>query len=201
MSKKREIPEVNAGSMADIAFLLLIFFLVTTTIENDKGLTRILPKDKGDSKIKERNLFKVNLNAENKLLVEDEIIAISDLQEKAIAFLDNGGKTEGEEHCSYCKGERSSISSDNPKKAIISLSSARESNYGFYITVQNELVGAYTALRNRESLKLYGTSYEKLLEDYNSGKLSNTAKSNIKSKIELIRALYPLKLSEAEITN
>ena len=201
MSIKREIPEVNAGSMADIAFLLLIFFLVTTTIENDKGLNRTLPTDTEASTIRERNLFRVNLNSQNELLVEGEVIPISDLQEKAIAFLDNGGVLEGEEHCDYCLGEHNDKSSDNPKKAIISLSSARESSYGFYITVQNELVSAYTILRNRESLKLYGISYKKLLEDYADVSLSNSDKLKTKSRIELIRALYPLKLSEAEITN
>ena len=73
MSIKRELPEVNAGSMADIAFLLLIFFLVTTTIETDKGLNRKLPDMTNDSRIRERNLFMVNLNGTNELLVEGEL--------------------------------------------------------------------------------------------------------------------------------
>jgi biopolymer transport protein ExbD len=199
MAIKREIPEVNAGSMADIAFLLLIFFLVTTTIETDKGLNRMLPTDEEGSKIKEKNLFRVSLNAKNEILVEDTLTDISFLREKAIAFLDNGGILEGEEHCSYCRGERNKKSSDNPKKAIISLSNARETNYGSYITVQNELVGAYTYLRNRESLKMYGISYTGLLDDYSNVGLSYSDKLKIKEKIELLRALYPLKLSEAEI--
>jgi hypothetical protein len=113
--------------------------------------------------------------------------------------LDNGGILEGEEHCSYCRGERNKKSSDNPKKAIISLSNTRETNYGSYITVQNELVGAYTYLRNRESLKMYGISYTGLLDDYSNVGLSYSDKLKIKEKIELLRALYPLKLSEAEI--
>jgi biopolymer transport protein ExbD len=199
MAIKREIPEVNAGSMADIAFLLLIFFLVTTTIETDKGLNRMLPTDEEGSKIKEKNLFRVSLNAKNEILVEDTLTDISFLREKAIAFLDNGGILEGEEHCSYCRGERNKKSSDNPKKAIISLSNTRETNYGSYITVQNELVGAYTYLRNRESLKMYGVSYTGLLDDYSNVGLSYSDKLKIKEKIELLRALYPLKLSEAEI--
>lgn len=199
MAIKREIPEVNAGSMADIAFLLLIFFLVTTTIETDKGLNRMLPTDEEGSKIKEKNLFRVSLNANNEILVEDTLTDISFLREKAIAFLDNGGILEGEEHCAYCKGERNSKSSDNPKKAVISLSNTRETNYGAYITVQNELVGAYTHLRNRESLKMYGVSYTELLDDYSNVGLSNSDKLKIKEKIELMRVLYPLKLSEAEI--
>jgi biopolymer transport protein ExbD len=199
MAIKREIPEVNAGSMADIAFLLLIFFLVTTTIETDKGLNRMLPTDEEGSKIKEKNLFRVSLNAKNEILVEDTLTDISFLREKAIAFLDNGGILEGEEHCSYCRGERNKKSSDNPKKAIISLSNTRETNYGSYITVQNELVGAYTYLRNRESLKMYGISYTGLLDDYSNVGLSYSDKLKIKEKIELLRALYPLKLSEAEI--
>lgn len=201
MSIKREIPEVNAGSMADIAFLLLIFFLVTTTIETDKGLNRILPADLEGSRIKEKNVLRVSLNEENELLVGDELIDLSDLRDKAIAFLDNGGIIQGEEHCSYCKGMKSPESSDNPVKAVISLSNTRETNYGHYIAVQNELVGAYTDLRNRESLKLYGSPYTALVEVYNSGELSNSKQLEVKKKIELIRTLYPLKLSEAEILN
>lgn len=199
MALKRQIPEVNAGSMADIAFLLLIFFLVTTTIEIDKGLNRMLPTDEEGSKIKEKNLLRVSLNANNEILVEDTLTDISDLRKKAIVFLDNGGILKGEERCSYCNGLQSKKSSDNPKKAVISLANTRETNYGTYITVQNELVGAYTHLRNRESLKRYGVSYTDLLDDYNKPQILSKDKLNAKNKIEFIRGLYPLKLSEAEI--
>ncbi|MDT0605729.1 ExbD/TolR family protein [Croceitalea rosinachiae] len=201
MAIKRETPEVNAGSMADIAFLLLIFFLVTTTLETDAGLSRKLPTTNDPSKIKERNLFRVNLNGSNQLLVEGQVLDIKDLREEAIAFLDNGRLYSGDGYCSYCKGNRDDLSSDNPQKAIISLSNTRETNYGHYITVQNELVGAYNALRNREAMRIYRVSYEDLMADYEDGKLSQEDKAVFKAKIEKIRELFPKNLSEAELNS
>ena len=137
---KRSAPEVNAGSMADIAFLLLIFFLVTTTIETDSGLNRKLPpidEIEDPPIIKEKNIFTVVVNKNNQLLAEEELIDISDLRALAVEFLDNGGG-EGEEACDYCQGARDSKSSDNPDKAIISLKNDRETSYKVYIAVQNE---------------------------------------------------------------
>ena len=199
MALNRETPEVNAGSMADIAFLLLIFFLVTTTIETDKGLNRMLPSTSEVSDIKEKNLFRVSLNSDNELLVEDELTSITDLRKKAMTFLDNGGIKTGDAYCNYCLGERDSKSSDNPQKAIISLSSTRGANYGIYVAVQNELVGAYNDLRNREALRLYKTSYEELTEAYNDSDVLKPDKVLLKKKIEGVRNLFPQKFSEAEI--
>ena len=101
---KRSVPVVNAGSMADIAFLLLIFFLVTTTIETDSGLNRKLPPIEeviDPPIIKERNIFTVVVNKNNQLLVEEELKDISDVRTLAIEFLDNGGGA-GEDSCDYC---------------------------------------------------------------------------------------------------
>ena len=113
---RRATPEVNAGSMADIAFLLLIFFLVTTTIEKDKGIARQLPPIEPPTEapplIKEKNLFIVNVNKDDQLLVEDNLMELKDLRQAAIDFLDNGGAPQGSpEYCSYCKGARSASSS------------------------------------------------------------------------------------------
>ncbi|WP_132066258.1 ExbD/TolR family protein, partial [Aquimarina spinulae] len=148
---RRAAPEVNAGSMADIAFLLLIFFLVTTTIETDTGISRKLPPPQEEEieppVLKQKNIFVVELNKNNDLLVEEAPMELKDLREAAIKFLDNGGGR-GEEACSYCQGDRDPSSSDNPTKAVISLNNNRETNYGAYIAVQNELVAAYTTLRN-----------------------------------------------------
>ena len=94
---RRSSPEVNAGSMADIAFLLLIFFLVTTTIETDSGISRKLPpmeESEEDVVIKQKNIFTVLLNGKDQLLVEDELMDLKELRESAIEFLDNGGGTE-----------------------------------------------------------------------------------------------------------
>ena len=120
---RRSSPEVNAGSMADIAFLLLIFFLVTTTIETDSGISRKLPpieEDQEDVIIKQKNIFTVLLNGKDQILIEDELMVLEDVRAAAIEFLDNGGGI-GEDSCDYCKGNRDPKSSDNPDKAIISL--------------------------------------------------------------------------------
>ena len=165
---RRSSPEVNAGSMADIAFLLLIFFLVTTTIETDSGISRKLPpmeESEEDVVIKQKNIFTVLLNGKDQLLVEDELMVLEDLRESAIEFLDNGGGT-GEDACTYCKGKRDPKSSDNPDKAIISLKNERETSYAIYISVQNELVAAYTHLRNIRAQELYGESYSEMMKNY-----------------------------------
>ncbi len=94
---KRAAPEVNAGSMADIAFLLLIFFLVTTTIETDSGINRKLPPTDevvDPPIIKERNIFTVVVNKNNQLFVEEEPMEISEIRQAAMEFLDNGGGKE-----------------------------------------------------------------------------------------------------------
>ncbi|TPN86159.1 ExbD/TolR family protein [Aquimarina algicola] len=197
---RRAAPEVNAGSMADIAFLLLIFFLVTTTIETDSGISRKLPPPQEDNVeppvLKQKNIFVVELNKNNDLLVEEVPMELKDLREAAIKFLDNGGGR-GEDACKYCQGAKDPSSSDNPTKAVISLRNNRETNYATYIAVQNELVAAYTTLRDRESNKLFGKSFtqmEKELKDVNySG-----SKDKLKEDIKKIQLLFPEKLSEAE---
>ncbi|WP_179344331.1 ExbD/TolR family protein [Winogradskyella ursingii] len=198
---KRAAPEVNAGSMADIAFLLLIFFLVTTTIEKDKGLLRSLPPiDDSEVEppiIKEKNIFTVLINRNNQLLVEDEEMKLTNLKEAAIDFLDNGGGTNAAgESCTYCKGDRSESSSDHPDKAIISMKHDRETSYEKYIEVQNELVAAYNYLREREAQRLFNRSYQSMLEEKEKNQFSKDEKLN--DQIERIKDLYPMKLSEAE---
>jgi hypothetical protein len=196
---KRAAPEVNAGSMADIAFLLLIFFLVTTTIETDTGLNRKLPPIDENTEppiIKQKNIFTVLINGKNQLLVEDELMDLKDLRKAAVEFLDNGGGT-GEDACSYCKGKRSPESSDNPDKAIISLKNERETTYSTYISVQNELVAAYNQLRDRRATELYGITFgqmQKNVADVNW--VGN--KTKLKEQIEKIQAEYPQKLSEVQ---
>ena len=202
---KRALPEVNAGSMADIAFLLLIFFLVTTTIASDTGINRKLPPKFDEEnitppKIKEKNLFTVIVNKNNQLLVEDENMELKNLREAAIAFLDNGGGTKadlGSKYCDYCRGKRDPESSDNPEKAVISLQNSRETNYGVYIGIQNELVAAYTFLRNREAKRLYGETYQSMQARYKDAN-DLEDKDELKAKLDEVKKLYPEKLSEAE---
>ena len=200
---KRAAPEVNAGSMADIAFLLLIFFLVTTTIETDSGINRKLPPTDevvDPPIIKERNIFTVVVNKNNQLLVEEKPLDLANLRQAAIEFLDNGGGS-GEEACNYCQGNRDSSSSDNPDKAIISLKNDRETQYKVYIAVQNELVAAYNVLRNREFARLnpnMGISYVEADLIYSDPRTTGDDKANLKEKLDVVKLLYPQKLSEAE---
>ena len=169
---RRENPEINAGSMADIAFLLLIFFLVTTTMNVDSGVSKKLsekpPADYVPPVIKEKNIFEVSINRNNELLVEGERMDIKNLKEAAIDFIDNGGGEGKAENgvatgpCDYCKGERSESSSDHPNKAIISVQSDRLTEYGTYLAVQDQLLRAYTSLRNRLSMEKYKMPFTEL---------------------------------------
>ena len=173
-SKDRLSNEINAGSMADIAFLLLIFFLVTTTIVSDKGILVGLPpwseEEPDIAKLKERNVFSVLVNADNQLLVRGEPTDIRDLRERTKEFIINPEKLEN--------------MSEDPTKAIVSLKNDRGTQYGTYLEVYNEVKAAYNELRDEEAKKRYGKEYQYLNKDQ--------AKS--------IRDAIPLILSEAEPT-
>lgn len=199
---KRDAPEVNAGSMADIAFLLLIFFLVTTTIEVDSGISRLLPPmqppEEEPEIIKQKNIFQVIVNRTDQLLVEDQLMGLTDIKEAAKKFIDNGGGV-GEDACSYCQGMRDPSSSDNPSKAVVSLQNDRETSYKMYISVQNELVAAYTELRNEYAERTYGKSYEEILTEFDKVYLGKNDK--LKDQIEDIKKKYPQIISEATTKN
>ena len=199
---KRAAPEVNAGSMADIAFLLLIFFLVTTTIEKDSGINRKLPpmeESDEDVIIKQKNIFTVLLNKNDQLLVEDEVMEVKNLRAAAVEFLDNGG----DGSCDFCQGAKSTSSSDNPDKAIISLKNDRETSYSAYITVQNELVAAYNELRNRRALEI---GYQEGFPDMDFVTMQKNYrnvqwvgnKEKLKELINQIKIEIPQKLSEVQ---
>ncbi len=135
-NKGRENPEINSSSMADIAFLLLIFFLVTTTIANDKGLLIPLPPDPDqmedlDIKIPERNLFKIQINSADKMLVEGEPFTNDpkELKQMIKDFVNNNG--------------RDPESSDNPQKAIVSLKTDRGTTQAKFIEVLDNIQAAY----------------------------------------------------------
>ncbi len=175
-SRDRLSNEINAGSMADIAFLLLIFFLVTTTIAVDKGITVKLPpwseEPPEDVKLKGRNVFRVLVNANNELLVRGEPAQVNGLRERAKEFIINPQQRED--------------LAEKPTKAIISLKNDRGTNYETYIGVYNELKAAYNELWNDEAQKLIGKPY--------SDDLPIEIKRQIKGKI-------PFVLSEAEPTS
>ncbi|MDX6745197.1 biopolymer transporter ExbD [Polaribacter sp. PL03] len=204
---RRENPEINAGSMADIAFLLLIFFLVTTTMNVDSGISKKLsdkpPEDYVPPIIKEKNIFEVNINRNNDLLVEGDRMDIKNLKAAAISFIDNGGGDGKVEEgvatgpCTYCKGDKNPSSSDHPNKAIISVQSDRGTEYGTYLKVQNELIRAYSDLRNRLSKERYGIPFPELEESYKDDR----ANLELKKKVEDIKRSYPEIISDSEPTS
>ncbi len=200
MSRK-QLPEINAGSMADIAFLLLIFFLVTTTLNVDSEIIRKLSKQQENVPkiINDRNILEVNINKNNKLFVDGKIIKINELRQIAINFIDNGaGLDIYKKPCYWCQGKKEKNSSDHPSKAFISLKTDRTTSYETYISVLDILNSSYTNLRNKLSVKMYHKNYVSLLDDL---KKDTKNKKSIEQKINTIRDKYPLLISDAEINN
>ena len=199
---RRENSEINAGSMADIAFLLLIFFLVTTTMDVDSGISRKLPEKSEDTPeviIKEKNVLDITVNRNNQLLVENEFVQVTDIRQLAMDFIDNGGGLSTPKDgnpgvpCDYCNGAKDPASSDHPTKAIISLQSDRGTTYGMYVSIQNEIEAAYNDLRNKRSLSLYQRTYKDMLRDY-----KDNPSESLKEKINRLKDEYPQIISEPE---
>ena len=182
----------NAGSMADIAFLLLIFFLVTTTMDTDSGISRKLPpmpeenQQKSSDKIKERNVFVVLINKNNQLLVEGEPMDARQLREKAKEFIDNPANNPKLPEKKLTDIDGKYFGRGYPgSKCVISLQNDRSTSYGTYIMVQNELAAAYNELRDELAMKPFAEKYKELS----------------KSKQALIKKIYPQRISEAEPKN
>jgi len=183
----RKVPEIPSASLADIAFMLLIFFLVTTTMDVDSGLERRLPqwvdpeqlKD-DDQQIKERNVFVVLVNRNNELLVEGEYADIENLRERTKEFMANPNNAENlpekePEQIPY-------FGEVMVTKGVISLRNDLDTKYGTYIAVQNELVAAINELREELAREKFGKSYDDLDDDQQ----------------DAIRDIYPSRISEAE---
>lgn len=141
-------PSVNAGSMADIAFLLLIFFLVTSMIPNDKGIAHNLPQAcppgaDCNIPIKKNNLLQLTVNKSGEILANENPTPIEDLKEEIKNFIDNNAN----KNCMYCKGQHRPEASDSPKKASLALAIHREAPYQSYIAVQDAIAKAYFELR------------------------------------------------------
>ncbi|WP_299099864.1 biopolymer transporter ExbD [uncultured Winogradskyella sp.] len=182
-SFRRHSATVNAGSMADIAFLLLIFFLVTTTISADKGILRQLPKicETGNcvADIAERNLLRIGVNDNQEIMIDGTIVTLHEIKPKVEAFLDNNGLST----CDYCVGSKDAESSDHPKKAVISLSHASLTKYDNFLAVQDEITKAYYKLRARYAQQ----TFNKLPEDLT------------KSELKLVQEAYPFIVSEVMV--
>jgi len=197
---RRAAPEINAGSMADIAFLLLIFFLVTTTMDVDTGLTRRLPPmpeedvPEEEIKVKERNIFQVLVNANNDLLVEGEPMLVSSLREEAKRFI-IGDPTGRNEEFPELKPTTIPIFGDvMVSKQIVSLQNDRGTSYEMYIKVQNELVAAYNEVRNEYAQEKFGKTMAELDK---AAEKSEKAKQQLKA----VKKFYPQRISEAEPKN
>ena len=187
--KKRSMPGINSSSTADIAFMLLIFFLTTTSMDTDRGLARRLPnppdpnvKQNDDIIVKERNVLQVRLNKDNQLMVGSEYLDIKHLRAKAKEFVANPNNEESlpEKHLKNIPllGGDCMIT----EKHVISVQNDVGTSYQAYIDVQNELVAAYNELRNELAKEKFGMDYIECSEDQQKA----------------IRDFYPQKISEAE---
>ncbi len=177
-------PSVNAGSMADIAFLLLIFFLVTSMIPNDKGIARDLPQpcpSGADCNIplKKNNILSIRINEKGEITANEIRTNIEDLKGAIKSFIDNNA----DKSCLYCKGEQLISASDNPKKASISLSIHRESPYQNFISVQDEIAKAYFELR----------------ENYVSEVLKTNANEMTEDDLKKMQKAYPIRIIESAL--
>ena len=182
----RITPEIPSASLADIAFMLLIFFLVATTMDVDSGLSRTLPpmpEDdhvEEDQQIRERNIFTVRVDAQNRLLVEGELEDLHNLRARAKEFIAN---PLDEDHLPEKEIEDIEYFGEVPvSRQVISLQNARGTSYGMYIEVQNELTAAYNELRDELAMDQFGRVYERLNIDQQAA----------------VRGVYPMRISEAE---
>ena len=194
-SKRGGAQEINASSMADIAFLLLIFFLVTTTIEQKKGILHKLPPHIDEPQdippINDRNVLEILVNARDQILVENEYYLedVKELRELTVLHITNNG--------------RSPEYSDSPDKAVVSLKNDVGTSYGLYIGIQNELKAAYREVRDEEALRLTSgaMTYNELDECSDAAELDET-KAEEARKCDIlkdqIKDKYPMKISEAE---
>ena len=202
----RETPEVNGGSLADIAFLLLIFFLVTTTMDIDTGITRLLPpepeeEEKVEVKVNKRNVLVVLLNRSDRLMVGGAEMDRLDLKDKTIQFFTNPANDvnlpeRDDVEIQFPPGSSSLLPPDGiwrgkVSKGVISLQNDRSTTYGKYLQVQNELVAAVNELRN-EFCNLY---FEKDYADL------NTTSPHEEEIHNGIRKIYKMNISESDPKN
>ena len=187
MGKKRKVPGLNTSSTADISFMLLIFFLVTTSMDTDQGLGRTLPKPPEDEQmqkqldVKERNILYVRVSKDNLLMIGDDYVSLDEVKERAKEFIAN-------------KENRPDLPEKNPKKIdlmgtcmvtdkhVISVQTDRNTSYWVYFEVQDRIVAAYNELRDELAREKFGYGYKVCTPEQQ----------------EAVREYYPQKISEAE---
>jgi biopolymer transport protein ExbD len=171
---KRNMPTINATSSADIAFILLLFFLLTGTLNPDEGIFRRLLPDTSDARLKKkkdiekRNFLSFKIDAANKIFMEQEPITVPEIRPVAKRFISNPDKSEN--------------LPQQPIDAVINLEVNRKTSYETYLKVFGELVAAYSELRNEFSKEYFGKTFEKLTEDEQT----------------LVRDAFPQQISETE---
>ena len=183
---KKKVPEINGSSMADIAFIALIFFLMVTTMDKEEGISRLLPpipaedQKVEDQKVNRRNIIQVKINSNDRLLAGSQPMDVSQLKDKIKEFMTNPY-----DDPNLPEKEVQDIPGLGPvpvTKGVISLQNDRGTTYQAYITVQNELIKAINELRDDFSMKTYGKKYSKLDEE----------------RQEIVRKAVPQRISEAE---
>lgn len=182
--KSRPLPEINQSSLADIAFMLLIFFLVTTTMDVDSGIYRKLPQwidqDQEPPKINRRNTFIVLINKNNDLAINGEFAQTSELKDRVKEFILNplNDPNLSEKEDEFVEG----LGNVQKSKGVVSLQNDRGTDYGAYIEVQNELVAAFNEMREDFSIASYGKKFDALTVE----------------EQEAVRKAIPTAISEAE---
>lgn len=183
---KRKVEGINASSMADISFLLLIFWLTTTTMNSDKGLQRRLPpmpaedQVQEDIKVNRRNIIQVKINQNNRIFAGGQILDITQLKDKIVEFITNPQNlpTMPEKEMKNIEG----FGEYAVSKAVVSLQNDRGTTYEAYLKVQNELAKAYNEVRDNFAVQNFGRKYNDLDEE----------------KQKVVREAIPLSISEAE---
>ncbi|MBR5857035.1 MAG: biopolymer transporter ExbD [Bacteroidales bacterium] len=186
MAIKRNAEGINASSSADIAFLLLIFWLTTTTMNSDKGLQRRLPpmpdenQKQEDVKVNRRNIIQVKINAADRVIAGGQILEINQIKDKIVEFVTNPLNLENlpEKEMKDIEG----FGQYAVSKGVVSLQNDRGTSYNSYLQVQNELVKAFNEIRDDFAVKNYGKKYNALDED----------------KQKIVREAIPQNISEAE---
>ncbi len=171
---RRDSAEIPGSSLADIAFLLLIFFLLVTTIDVDTGIGLVLPPAPDENveppPIQEKNILNILVNTQGLVLIDEEPTPIGQVQERVKEFITNNGADPE--------------LSDSPDDAIVSIKTTRATPYRTYIDMFDEVKGAYLDLRNTAAQSEFGRNYTELEED-----------SPAQDKIQ---EMYPEQISIAE---
>lgn len=186
MAVKRNAEGINASSSADIAFLLLIFWLTTTTMNSDKGLQRRLPpmpdenQQQEDVKVNRRNIIQVKINSNDRVIAGGQIMEISEIKDKIVEFVTNPMNLDNlpEKEMKEIEG----FGQYPVSKGVVSLQNDRGTSYNSYLRVQNELVKAFNEIRDDFAVKNYGKKYNALDEE----------------KQKIVRDAIPQSISEAE---